>query len=265
MSWAGIAGMTRAGHQLLTAAATFTDDDWRAPSAAAGWSVQDVVAHVGCLLGDLVDAVHDAPLPDTGVEELNDLQVALRRNQTPRETVSFVVDQLGEALAAFEPLQDEPTASTQVQMLDLGCYPLHAIADMFTFDITTHLRYDVLAPRGPIHYELPPLDEVLLGPSVAWLLAGLPKMQTDLVGAITGPVALTLTGPGAQRVLIQADGDALAVTPADHSASSAAATITSTSTDFLAWSTGRLNWRNLVTVDGDHATAYAFLEALNLV
>ena len=43
-------------------------------------------------------------------------------------------------------------------MLDLGTYPLHAIADMFTFDMTTHLRDDILAPRGPITRDLAPLD-----------------------------------------------------------------------------------------------------------
>lgn len=29
-------------------------------------------------------------------------------------------------------------------------------ADMFTFDMTTHLRYDILSPRGPITRDLRP-------------------------------------------------------------------------------------------------------------
>jgi hypothetical protein len=49
----------------------------------------------------------------------------------------------------FSSLQEEPMASAQTPMLDLGTYPLHAIVDMFTFDMTTHLRYDILAPLGP--------------------------------------------------------------------------------------------------------------------
>src|ERR1700758_3832924 len=55
-------------------------------------------------------------------------------------------------------------------MLDLGTYPLHAIADMFTFDMTTHLRYDIIAPRGPITRELPPIDNARLTPSMSCLL-----------------------------------------------------------------------------------------------
>jgi hypothetical protein len=44
-----------------------------------------------------------------------------------------------------------------------------------------------------------------------------------------------------------------------------AATLTSTTADFLAWSTTRLPWRERVSIDGDSAVAAAFLDALNLV
>jgi hypothetical protein len=35
--------------------------------------------------------------------------------------------------------------------------------------------------------------------------------------------------------------------------------------DFLAWSTTRLPWQQLVTVEGDHDGAARFLNALNLI
>ena len=155
-------------------------------------------------------------------------------------------------------------ASTQTPMVDLGTYPLHAIADMFTFDMTTHLRYDILAPRGPITRDLPPLDDVRLIPSVSWLLGGIPQMQPTLAGHLVAPLALRLTGPAAQEVLISTDADVITVRPLD-SATDAAATLTSTSVDFLAWSTTRLPWRQLVSVDGDTTVAADFLDALNLI
>ncbi|WP_162899202.1 maleylpyruvate isomerase family mycothiol-dependent enzyme [Mycobacterium shigaense] len=179
MSHNGIKGMQAAGQDLLDVAGRLTDEQWRAPSAAGGWSVQDVFIHVGSLFELLQAAVAGAESPPLGVEELNEMIVAQRRSWTPSETVQFLRNQLDAAVRTFTPLQDEPAASTIVPMLDLGSYPVHAIVDMFTFDLTTHLHFDVLAPRGPV--PLPhALDDVRLVPSVAWLLGGIPQMQPDL-------------------------------------------------------------------------------------
>lgn len=265
MSRAGITGMRRAAQDLISVAETFTDHDWQTPSAASGWSVQDVVTHVGCLLGDLVAAVNHQPLPDVGIEKLNDIQVAEQRDHTGAETITILKQQLDQALAAFEPLQDEPAASAETQMLDLGSYPLHAIADMFTFDITTHLRYDILAPRGPINRDVPLLDEVVLGPSMAWLEGGLPKMQPELIAAIGGPLRLELTGPAARDLVVGVMDGALTVTPTTNACANVVATMSSTTADFLAWSTRRVDWRNTVSVAGDHVAAQRFLNTVNLV
>jgi hypothetical protein len=69
-----------------------------------------------------------------GIEALNDIQVAQKRSQSPLEAVDLLETQLARAVPAFTPLQDEPYASTEAALLDLGMYPLHAIVDMFTFD-----------------------------------------------------------------------------------------------------------------------------------
>jgi hypothetical protein len=103
-------------------------------------------------------------------------------------------------------LQEEPLASVTAQLADLGTYPLHAIVDMFTFDITTHVRYDMVRPRGPIDVTLGSLDARRLGPAVSWLLAGIPRMQRRLAGEFAGPLGLELTGPAATRVIISSDG-----------------------------------------------------------
>jgi hypothetical protein len=44
-----------------------------------------------------------------------------------------------------------------------------------------------------------------------------------------------------------------------------AATLSSTTADFLAWSTRRLPRRALVSIDGDRTAAETFLDALNLI
>jgi hypothetical protein len=55
------------------------------------------------------------------------------------------------------------------------------------------------------------------------------------------------------------------VTPGAESASEPRAIITPSTDDFLAWSTTRLPWQQLVSVDGDRDEAARFLNALNLV
>src|ERR1700746_2074133 len=237
MSDAGIAGMRSAAGDLVDIGRGLNDSEWQTPSAAAGWLVRDVISHIGCLLELLQAAVRGEAMPDSRIEPLNDGMVAERRGWDNTRILENVQKQLEEAIAMFIPLQDAPMASVEAPMLDLGTYPLHAIADMFTFDMTTHLRYDILVPRGPITPQLPPLDELRLTPSMSWLLGGIPKMQPTLVGHLTAPLALRLTGPAAQEVLISANADAITVRPLDSAADNAAATLTSTSEDFLAWST----------------------------
>jgi uncharacterized protein (TIGR03083 family) len=264
MSLAGISGMRAAAGDVIEVARSLNESEWQIPSAAAGWSVQDVVSHVGCLLELLQAAVGGEAVPDSGIEPINEVMVAARRGWDTARTVDNVEKQLDQAITLFTPLQEAPMASVETPMLDLGTYPLHAIADMFTFDMTTHLRYDILAPRGPINRQLGPLDEARLGPSVSWLLGGIPKMQPDLAGHLTAPLALHLTGPGARNVLIRAQASAIFVDPL-RSPDEAAATLTSTTGDFLAWSTARLPWRTLVTIEGDQSAATAFLDTINLI
>jgi uncharacterized protein (TIGR03083 family) len=264
VSHAGIAGMRSAAGDLVDIGRGLDDTEWQTPSAAAGWSVRDVISHVGCLLELLQAAVRGEAMPDTRIEPLNDAMVTERRGWDNTRTLENVQKQLEQAVAMFIPLQDEPMASVEAPMLDLGAYPLHAIADMFTFDMTTHLRYDILAPRGPITRQLPPLDEVRLGPSVSWLLGGIPKMQPDLASHLIAPLALRLTGPAAGNILISTEAGTITVKPL-LSSDQPAATLTSTTPDFLAWSTTRLPWRALVAVDGDPNVAGEFLDAINLI
>src|SRR6201998_560345 len=264
MTKAGIAGMACAAEDIFTIAETLTYDEWHTPSAASGWSVGDVICHVGCLLELLQAAVRGDSLPDSRIEALNDTQVAQRRDWEPARVLDYVHTQLASALPVFTALQDEPLASVHTPMLDLGSYPLHAIADMFTFDMTTHLRYDILSPRGPITRALPPPDDVRLAPSVSWLLGGIPKMQADLASHLIAPLALRLTGPAAANILISTEASIITVTPLRPS-DKPTATLTSTTADFLGWSTTRLPWRALVDVAGDDKVAGEFLDAINLI
>ncbi len=222
MSKQGMVGMGLAAQGMLGVGVTLTEEQWQLPSGAKGWSVKDVVGHGGCLMALLVAAVGGAAGPDRGIEELNEVQVAAKRGLDGAETMAFVRSEVATALETFAALQEVPLASATAQLQDLGTYPLHAIADMFTFDITTHLRCDIMKPRGPIDVNRRSLDERQLGPAASWLLAGNPRMQRKLAGEFAGPLGLDLTGPAGTRVAISSDGAAITVTPGTDSTPSRA-------------------------------------------
>lgn len=265
MSHSGIRGMRAAGDDALALAAAISDHQWSAPSAAQGWSVKDVFVHMGALLELLQAAIGGAAAPPIGIEELNQHVVAERRDWLPARTIDFLRDQLETAVPTFTALQDEPMASTETSLLDLGTYSLHAIPDMFSFDLTAHLHYDVLRPRGPIDLPVPALDEMRLAPAVSWLVGGLSQMQPGLADHIEAPITVRLVGPGARQIQLSTTGEGITVAEPPDADTPSAATLTSTTADFLGWSTRRLPWPTLVQVDGDTRVAEAFLDTVNLV
>lgn len=110
MSLAGISGMRSAAGDLIDIAGSLNEGEWQTPSAAAGWSVQDVVSHVGCLLELLQTAVRGEALPDSGIEPLNEVMVAGRRDWDAARTLDNVQKQLDQAITLFIPLQEPPMA-----------------------------------------------------------------------------------------------------------------------------------------------------------
>jgi uncharacterized protein (TIGR03083 family) len=268
MSHQGIEAMTLAGNDILTVADTLNPGDWTTPSAAQGWTIKDVVTHLGELTAMLIAAVQGAvPDPEmpTEVERLNDQLVARRANWTPQEAVESFRTLLDTGTTTFGALQDGPAATSEAPLVDLGTYPLHAIADMFAFDYSTHLRWDVLSPRGPLHRDLPPLDAARLTPAISWLLGGIPQMQPGLASHLSSPIQLTLTGPAARTAMLSINNATGRIVIDQRPDGAAAAEVISTTNDFLAWSTQRIPWHEAVTVDGDTTVAADFLNHLNLV
>jgi uncharacterized protein (TIGR03083 family) len=264
MSREGIAGLRATLDDVLTIFRSL-DDEWNMPSAAAGWTVKDVATHMGDLLGILIAAIRGELTTGLGIEKLNDMNVAAKSSWSPDQVIADLERQSAIALPMFSALQDEPYASTEAQLLDLGSYPEHAIPDMFSFDFYTHLRWDVLSPRGPVSgHNAPAPDELRLKPAVNWLLAGLPKMQNGIRLSLAKPVTLVLTGPGGGRWRLDPADALITVTRAEPN-TPAASVIESTTHDFTAWATTRLPWRNYVTITGDEVTAATFLDNLNLV
>lgn len=267
MTVAGMKGFRLLTQDMFTLAEALGEDDWSRPSGADGWTVKDVFSHTGQLVSLLTAAVQgtvEYPDPPLGIEPLNDVLVSSTREQKPAAIIDFLRARSETAFSVFEALQEEPLASSTAELLDLGTYELHAIPNMFTFDFATHLHFDLLAPRGPLNLPWPPMDKDRMAPAVDWLMGGIPRMQSTLYLSLHAPVGLDLTGPASTSVVVHRVGDAIVVDDSG-TAPSPAVVVTSSTFDFLAWSTTRIPWREVTQVTGDTSIAASFLDELNLI
>jgi mycothiol maleylpyruvate isomerase-like protein len=64
------------------------DGEWATASAAAGWTVKDVFAHFGDLLGILASAIAGTLDTDLGIERLNDAHVASKASWSPGQVTA---------------------------------------------------------------------------------------------------------------------------------------------------------------------------------
>jgi hypothetical protein len=169
----------------------------------------------------------------------------------------------GRALDALDGFQSPPLATTVIPIEDAGTYPLHLVANALAFDHFCHLRNDILRPNGPIDRPSPPADELRVGATLEYLLAGLPQMSSTLGGVLDEPVGLRLSGPGGSKWTLTRGGDGVVrVEPLGLATETC---IESTAVDFIVWGTRRRPWRDCnVATTGDTEYAAGILDAIHL-
>jgi uncharacterized protein (TIGR03083 family) len=213
---------------LLELCSTMTDADWKAPSGCAGWSVQDLVAHMGALYWLVVDR---SALPDVGgapTEAAQELYVESRRSWSATQVVDDYADVSEQALERLSGLEG---VDAEVPLGDLGTYPMSLIPNAYAFDHYTHIRADLFAPRGPFDGPRPASDELRLVPTLAWIAAAAAQQNAEALASVTGAIAIEVTGPAATTMTI-GSGDV-------------AATVTCSAHDLVLWSTQRATWDDL--------------------
>ncbi len=236
---------------LVTAARTFSPEQWATPSSCAGWAVQDVVAHMSALWLQLTDPGSLPPADPSGrIERTQDRWVESMRGQSGEDVLAGYEANAGNAIPTLETLRGN---ETPIDLGDLGTHPLHLIANAYSFDHFTHLRADILGPIGPVG-SAPEWDALRLGPAMDWMIAGIPQMCAEALAAVDGPVILDLTGPGGRETTFPLRTDT-----AD------AARVTTSTADFVLWGTQRRDWRDLdVQLDGDVVRATTFCDAIRI-
>ncbi len=184
---------------LLDICARLSDADWKTDSGCAGWSVQDVVAHLGALFWLVVDP---SRLPGVGglpTEHAQDVLVEARRTMGPAQVLA---DYARVSAAGIERLTGLESMDVELPLEDLGTYPASDLPSAYCFDHYTHIRADLFAPRGPLTGEPPPSDERRLVPAVRWIATALPQQNAELLATLTGSIEIEVRGPGSRTIYL---------------------------------------------------------------
>ena len=242
--------------------------DWGLQSLCEGWRVQEVFAHMS---SNMKEAVNPTPPPETPqepmkAEEAMEALVAPRRDWTAQELLDEYEKYLEDWINWLSAIQEEPTASAEIQMADLGTYPLHMMSNAFAFDHYCHLYIDILAPEGPLTANLGKPTDDIVRPGIEWMIAGMPQMQAvELADVVTAPLELELTGPGGGTWTILPAGDDGLISVPPRANLGASATVAATAHSFVSWGTKRSDWRHSCTIDGDEGYAATVLDTINII
>lgn len=213
--------------ELLAICSEFGDAEWKAESGCEGWTVQDLVAHMGALFWAVVDP---SKLPDTTdlpTERAQDAYVEARRSWSPDEVLADYQAVSTEALDRLAGLEGQ---DFEVPLGDLGTYPAMVLPNAYAFDHYTHIRVDLFAPRGPLTGEPPAADELRLVPAIDWIEAALPQQNAGRLASLEGTLDLVLDGPGGGTIHL--------------GSGSGRAVIRSTTPSFVRWITQRATWED---------------------
>lgn len=216
--------------ELLDLCGSLDDKEWSAESGCPGWSVKDLVAHLGALFWAVVDP---SVLPDTTglpTEQAQEIFVQARRSLSAREVLDDYAAVSEKAIAALAGFAE---ADFEVPLGDLGTYPARVLPAAFCFDHYTHIRADLFAPRGPLAGPVPPSDELRLGPTLDWIEAALRQQNRPIVDALNAAAEIVVTGAAERTIRLgSADGPV-------------SASVRSDADSCVRWVTQRAVWEDL--------------------
>ena len=247
--------------EVLRFCSGLTPQEWSAPSAAHGWRVQDVVAHLGSGCHSLFTPTAVTMLFSKDIERTNDTMVQSRRSWEHGQVLdeyrrwSARVTRLAAAVAV------PPMNRIRMPLAELGSFPVGLLLGAaMVFDQHTHLRFDIAPAIGR---AAPPTDANRMSVVIEWMLAVLSNQihRTPLTW-MRQPVSLELTGMGGGRWSITAAGT---ITPSTADQPTGA-DIVAKAEEFPEWATRRARWQDRdVTIGGNHGYGERFLNTVNIV
>ncbi|KQW03308.1 maleylpyruvate isomerase family mycothiol-dependent enzyme [Streptomyces sp. Root369] len=243
--------------EILSFTSSLTDDEWSAPSDAAGWRIADVVAHIGATARSFYTPAGLRTSFAASLEQANEDPVDRRRHWSRAKVMAEYQRASWRATTLLDVVRRTPAARVRVPMAELGRHPLGLmIGGALVFDHHTHLRHDMALGR-----PVPPTDADRMRAVLTWMIAVLSNQVAQApVAGLDARVALTLTGPGGATWWFDEAGG---LAPSDGTV---AAHVTAPALTFPDWGTQRSSWRDRdVTVTGDSELAARFLDAVNVI
>ena len=244
---------------MLDFTSTLSDDEWAAPSAAKGWRIADVVAHIGATARNFYTPAGLRTAFAPSLEQANEDPVARRRDWSRARIMAEYERASRRATTLLDIVWRTPITRVRMPLAELGRYPLGLmIGGALVFDHHTHLRHDIAPALGR---PVPPTDADRVRAVLTWMIAVLSNQVAQApVAGLDARVALTLTGPGGGTWWIDQAG---VLAP---SGGPVAAHVTAPAVTFPDWGTQRSSWRDsTVTITGDAELAARLLDAVNVI
>ncbi|MFC4507732.1 MULTISPECIES: maleylpyruvate isomerase family mycothiol-dependent enzyme [Streptomyces] len=242
--------------EMLRLCGELDEKEWGTASKALGWSVQDVVAHIGATCRSFFTPSMVTMMRMNDLERTNDLFVDKRRGRTPSQTVAEY-ERWTRVMGVAARL---PLDWVRVPMAELGRFPAGLmIGGAMTFDHHTHLRFDIVPALGR---PVPGTDANRMATVLEWMFAVLGNQVRSAQPAwFVDPLTIELEGLGGGTWSV-GPGGVVTVGPSDKSA----ATITGRAEDFPEWATHRADWRDRdLRISGDVDYSARFLDFARVV
>jgi uncharacterized protein (TIGR03083 family) len=188
---------------VLEICSGLSDDNWTAETGCAGWSVKDLISHLGALFWAAIDPSVLPEVGDLRAEEANEVYVAARRSLSSDEVLADYAAVSEQGLSVLAGLAG---ADFELPLGDLGTYPASVIPAAFCFDHYIHIRFDLFGPRGPLPGPAPSSDATRVHPTLDWIEAALPQQNRAALADLHGPVEIAVTGIGARTMRLGPEG-----------------------------------------------------------
>src|SRR4051794_36232037 len=114
MSKQGVEALRAERDEIIEVARTLTDDEWAAPSDCDGWTVKDVVAHVGLVSRQIADPASVPSGESDDIENDIDIAVATMKDTSPADVLAAYEEWSAKGLDALAAVQEPPMADTML-------------------------------------------------------------------------------------------------------------------------------------------------------